>query len=339
MSYLKIEVRGGGLVIRNESWELKMATTPNAEFGNVLELVRSSSIKGLWSYLLGNTEKLFSYDENMNVKKMLISDPYIDELASKSILKIRKKPHSTVFFARKDLHSKTSAYSDNPTVNLRLYSFEESDPSVKLFRPALELLCSSNNLFIINKYFIDNGKRLEFKPGETILPNIDNIPDSKMGDKIRGYINEDVESKKIYSKAVFDLIEITNQLCAKDIEFKNKFSDSGVSKFSVFTSPTQNKHWVNKKFSSIVRGEPLTLICLDFDIFVPYPSENIITKLTQGPFIGRWGEGGVASLIIKKNELPPSEALGQSDTPFVTYAEMRKMGISLKFQVWEKKGC
>ena len=66
MSYIKLEVRSGGIYIRtkkiskNSTWvDIKndLASHPKDNQQKVLSLIRDSSIKGLFSYLIGETKK------------------------------------------------------------------------------------------------------------------------------------------------------------------------------------------------------------------------------------------------------------------------------------------
>ena len=370
MSYIKLQVRSGGIYIRQKKdfkpIDLNLITHPENKSQKVLSLVRDSSIKGLFSYLMGETGRL-SYNTQPNkeynksetiensqdhgVKKL---NTTLNKMVELSAYKKRSEPHVTVFFERKDTHAKGSRFITCPSINLYQHTFKTADPTIKLLEKPLNNILQSKpqSLGEIHTFFKKHthakGKK-EYeelkKQAKKTKNNLKNIPDSKLKEGIKTALKR-IEDEKPISSQVIILVEETCDLCSQDKGFFKKIKDSSYGKFSVFTDLSNTKQWVNTDCHSIVRGAPAYIACVDFDIYLSesnfvennssetFPWEEIVDKLKAGPNIARWGEGGV--VFVDYSGLDEMGCPHDTkDQMFIDIQALRKAGLKVKRYDWE----
>ena len=332
MSYIKLQVRSGGIYIRQKKdfqpIELNLITHPEDNSQKVLSLVRGSSIKGLFSYLMGETGRLSYNEKTQSTKKEYTkretienSQDYeikklnatLNKMVDLSSYKKRSEPHISVFFERKDTHTKESSFITFPSINLYQHTFKTADPTIKLLEKPLNNILESNpqSLGKIHTFFNEhkhNKQTQEYeelkKQAKKTVNNLENIPDSKLKQGIKTALKR-IEDEKPISSQVITLVEEICNLCSRNTDFRQEIKDSSYGKFSVFTDLSNTKQWVNTRFHSIVRGAPAYIACVDFDVYLSesnftesnnpqvFSWEEIVDKLKAGPNIARWGEGGI----------------------------------------------
>ena len=266
-----------------------------------------------------------------------------------SAYKKMTEPHITTFFERKDTHSKESNFSPNPSVNLYNYSFQEAEPTLKLFEKPLKKIFKTNCLGKINEEFRNSKitpETQEYKNLKT--PKCNNIPDTDLGKKIKGYFDK-IKTKKnpkpIYKKTI-EIINEANSLCLKDTKFKEEFEKFSNSQFNNFEVGHKKKQWLDKNYHPIVRGTPAYIACVDFDIYLSelafienqnsdhFTWDEIVDKIKQGPNMARWGEGGIVFIDYSGlDEIGcPHE---NKDAIFVEIKALRNAGLKIKKYDWE----
>ncbi|MDE0118850.1 MAG: hypothetical protein OXM55_02440 [Bdellovibrionales bacterium] len=308
MSYIKLQIRSGGIYIKQKKdflpIDLNLISHPEKSQQKVLPLVRDSSIKGLFSFLMGETGSIKNTIENNRNSEVQKLNATLNKIVEKSAYNKILEPYITTFFERKDIHTQNIVF--DPNINLYQYNFERADPTIKLFEKPLKNLFKIESLGVINKGFQDskitntNSEYERLKP-----PSCNNIPDYGIGQKMKSYFNKFKDKQKpIYSKTL-ELINETNSLCLTDIKFRVELEESNYKKWSVFEMPSQTRHWVNKNYHKIVRGTPAYIACVDFDVYLSesiflennnskfFSWTEIVNKLKAGPNIARWGEGGI----------------------------------------------
>ena len=148
MSYIKLRVRSGGIYLGQEKeWGIigqkegqridrDLNFHPEDRSQKVLHLVKPSSIKGLFSYLMGETKKINTIEnsEEPSIKKL---NDTLDCIVQASFYKKITEPYITTFFERRDIHTKN--IKTEPTVNLSLHSFATADSTIKLLKNLWEI--------------------------------------------------------------------------------------------------------------------------------------------------------------------------------------------------------
>ena len=350
MSYIKLKVRSGGIYIRQKKdfqpIGLDLMTHPENKGQKVLSLVRDSSIKGIFSYLMGETKKIKEIANNteLSIKNLNLS---LDKMVQASAYKKISEPHITTFYERKDVHTKQIVFDSK--INLGQHTFKTADPTIKLFKKPLKNIFKTESLGEINKG-LQNSKIINTNPEYSNLkpPDCKNIPSMGIGQKMRIYFEKcKKKDKPIYGKTI-ELISETNSICLKDIKFKKNLENSKHKKFSVFEMPSQTRHWVDEKYHKIVRGAPAFLACADFDIYLSdgvftenqssnhVTWEEIIDKIKKGPNIARWGEGGIVFVDYSGLDEIGCPQEGK-DTIFVEMNALRKAEVKIKKYDWEEK--
>lgn len=335
MSYLQLPIRNGGIISKASEWLLNM-DTELVDGENKLNLIRLSSIEGIWSYLLGNT---FKVNDNRDV---LNKDRDWVWLCENTKIDIISAPFSTIFFARKDLDNNKNQYTLNPSVNLKGKSIQEADPSIKLLLPVIEKMTDSKDLGMIYDFFSSKEHRVKVEDKSSLdRPFIDDLSDdSKMAIAMKAYIrnvfDETNYDKPVYIRAI-ELVRNTIEEYKTNIKFRIDFKASKSAKFSCFTSSlSQPRHWLDPQSQSFVRGEPKTIINIDFDLIIDVlPEKSLVTRLLNGPMIASWGEGGFGILKYSENNDLPSVTNG--DAKLLSYKDLRLLGLKLKKQTWEQK--
>ncbi|MFZ3229002.1 MAG: hypothetical protein WA160_02265 [Pseudobdellovibrio sp.] len=338
MSFLEINIRGGGIVVNNEDWGLQINSYNSniSEIGSHgLQLIRPSAIKGMFSYLLGYTTKSsdISTDEDLNY------------LVKNYEINVARKPFVSTFFARKDFFQKKTNYIQDKNVNLNPLKFLDADSSIQLLEPVLRGIFKTTSIGQINNFFknslflkmndLDSEMLLAIKPDTSGIPE-----GSKMGRAMISYFDSQISKNENgkFSEAIILLIEETSKLAKSDKKFRNDLINSPVGKFSCFTSPEQTRHWANKNSVSYVRGEPLNLINIDYDIIVKNPNVKLIERLANGPFVVKWAEGGFGILRINKYDQYQSELRNEANNDStISISDLRRGGLKLKYQSWENR--
>ena len=364
MSYIKLKVISGGIYIKTEKLSPKsnflnvnMDFNPHPENQNqkVLSLVRDSSIKGLFSYFMGETKKLKDIQKSSDTSVQKLNSTLDSVLQSVSYKKI-SEPHITIFFERKDSCNKRSQFKTNPKINLYQHNFETADPTIKLLRAPLENIMKNppQSLEDIHYFFethVINNKKNEIeynkiKSNKKNL-NLSNIPESKLKQGIKTAIQRIEDNKPISSK-IIQLINEICILCEKNKDFYNKIKNSEYGKFSVFTDLSNTKQWVDKEYHSIVRGAPAFIAQVDFDIYLSQGAfeeksknsnsldwDELVDKIKAGPNIARWGEGGVVLLEYHLDAM--GQGYDTKDQMFVEIKALRHAGMNIKKYDWEEK--
>ncbi len=378
MSYIKLKVRSGGIYIRQDkAWErikigklflyppqetgekdIKLIPHPKHSSQKVLSLVRESSLKGLFSYLMGETQKIKKIEDSQKPSIQKLNST-LDAIVQTVAIKKISEPHITTFFERKDTHYKKSEFSDHPKVNLHNHPFEHADPTIKLLgKPLVKILQSASlSLSLSNIYSLFQETVITYKKNKEEYEKLkqdalklsqiidEKIPQSKLKDGINTALKR-IQDEKSISTQVLKLIEKICHLCDLDTDFLDQIKKSRYGKFSVFTDLNNTKQWIDKQYYSVVRGTPAYIACVDFDIYLSQEAfeenqnssawEDMIQKFKQGPNLARWGEGGV--VFVDYDGL---EEMGRGyetkDPIFVEIYQLRKAGIKeFKKYDWEK---
>ena len=183
MSYIKLKIRSGGVYLKQKNnWgEIKFGNLflyppgkskeisnqiilhshPEDSNQKVLLLVRDSSIKGLFSYLMGETRKLSDIEKNQDSEVQKINTT-LNKMVELSAYKKTSEPHITTFFERRDVHAKNIIYPSS--IPLQRYSFEKAQSTIKDLEKPLKNIMRSNSSFFslggIHSFFKEN----EIKP-------------------------------------------------------------------------------------------------------------------------------------------------------------------------------
>ena len=354
MSYIKLEVRSGGIYIKQQKdfQPITLHLTPHPEDANqkVLSLVRESSIKGLFSYLIGETGKINKIENSKEPATQKLN-LILNKIVQSSVCKKASEPYVTTFFERRDIHT-SSRIKYEPNLPLDQHNFIRANSTIKLLKEPLEKLFQTKSLGKINKQIKESKITINDKEYLDLeAPNCSDIPDTKLGKSIKEYFNKmSKDSKPIYQKTI-DLINEINFYCKTNFKFKEsfkQFEESGL--FSVFTTgvSSNTRHWIDKNYHVIVRGKPAYIACVDFDVYLSKSAfeesegshyfnwDKIIQKLQNGPNIARWGEGGIV-LIDYKGLDEMSCPHGQSDKIFIEIKALRRAGLKIKKYDWEKE--
>ena len=357
MSYIKLKVQSGGIYIRQKKDynPINLDFTPHPVNNNqkVLSLVRENSIKGLFSYLIGETKQIKDIEKSTNPSVQKLNSTLKTILHSVAYEKI-SEPHITTFFERKDSCNKESQFKTNPKVNLYQHNFKTADSTIKLLEKPLTNIMEKtpNSLGDIHSFFkhyeVNKKNAEEYNKIRINKKKLDlaKIPESKLKTGIKTALQR-IEDNKTISSKVIKLIEEICLLCEKDNSFYNKVKNSQYGKFSIFTDLSNTKHWVDKSYHSIVRGTPSYIACVDFNVYLSKVAfeenknsdslswEELVDKLRAGPNIARWGEGGV--VFIKYDGLDAmSRGYQKKDQMFVEIKALRNAGLKIKKYGWEE---
>lgn len=376
MSYIKFKIISGGIYCKQKKewkeiqigngyiypsdWkekkekEIKFASYSAGDSQKVLELVKDSSIKGLFSYLMGETKRVTEIEKSCesSVKKLNLT---LNKLLQSSYYKKTSEPHVTTFFERRDIHKKNIVYDQK--VNLKKYNFQTADPTIKLLEKPLKNIMKKeiSSLEDIRSLFKENlinknnetDYELLIKKSKKLEKTIKKIPNNKLKEGIKTALNR-VDKKKEISSKVIELIEKIVDLYQTDDSFRKDISNSNRGKFSVFTSLGNTKQWVDKEYHPIVRGAPAYICCLNFDVYISetafmrnqssdsFSWEEVVNKLKAGPNLARWGEGGV--VFVDYSGL---DEIGcpwnKKDKMFIEISSLRQAGLKIKKYDWEVK--
>ena len=382
MSYIKLKVQSGGIYIRQKKqwdkvkfgnlflyppqWkkekkeEVNLDSHPENNKQQVLSLVRDSSLKGLFSYLMGETQKIKKIEASKELSIQKLNDT-LDKIVETVAIEKTSEPYITTFFERKDTHRKKSAFSDNPKINLHNHPFEHADPTIRLLKKPLENILASNFLSLsfsnIHSLFlkrvIDNKKEeTEYKKLKEnalkLRQRVDEkIPQSTLKNGIYTALKR-IKDKKPISIQVLNLIEKICDLCDQNTNFLDQIKKSRYGKFSVFTDLNNTKQWIDKKYYSVVRGTPAFIACVNFNIYLSQEAfeeslnsdqyftwEDIVKKFKQGPSLARWGEGGVV-FVDYCGLYEMGCGYETKDQMFVEMDQLKKAGIKIKKYNWEQ---
>ena len=154
MSYIKLKVRSGGIYIRQKKdyGTIDLDLTPHSQDSSqkVLSLVRESSIKGLFSYLMGETKKLKDIEESTDSSVQKFNST-LKTILQTVAYKKKSEPHITTFFERRDVHIEDSKVKYEPNVNLEQHTIQTGSLIIKLLEKPLEKLFKTNSLGKINE--------------------------------------------------------------------------------------------------------------------------------------------------------------------------------------------
>ena len=358
MPYIKLNVSSGGIYIKrdtkNNCIKRELISHPEPQEDNknqkVLGIVRESSIKGLFSYLMGETKKLKVIEESSDssVKKL---NSTLDMMVKVSAYKRMTELYITTFFELRGYPKVKSKIKSPPKIHLSQHTFETANATIKLLKKPLKNIFETECLGEINKKIEDSKvKEKDSTYNDLHPPNCENIPESKLGTKMKNYfIERTKESKPIYQKTI-EIIDGVNSLCAEDLNFKRKLEKSNYERFSTFTDPQHTKSWVDEKYYPVVRGAPAFIACTDFDIYLSegafegthnsdhFNWEEIIQKIQNGPNIARWGEGGIVRVTYHLDEMgcPYEQKDHTMNQLFAEIKDLRKSGIKIVLYDWEK---
>ena len=360
MSYIKLKVRSGGIYIKQKKdfQPIDLHLIPHPEYKNqkVLSLVRDSSLKGLFSYLIGETKKVTEIENSSEslVQKLNVT---LNKMVKASAYKKVSDPHVTIFFERKDTHKNKSKFKTAPSVNLYQHTFKTADPTIQILEKPLKNIlqsrCTSlgdiHNIF--KKHVIKSDEQKKYAQLkddiEKIIHKLEKIPRSQLKIGINTALDR-VRDEKPISTKVINLIKEICSLCPENKDFFEKIKNSNYGKFSIFTDLKNTKHWVNTSYHSIVRGEPSFIACVDFDIYLSeevfkenqnsthFNWEEVMNKIKKGSSIARWGEGGV--VFIDYSGLDEMGCpYNKKDKIFIEIDFLRKAGLKIKKYDWEEE--
>ena len=173
MSYIKLKVRSGGIYLGQEKergiigqkegqrMDRDLSPHPEDNSQKVLPLVRDSSIKGLFSYLMGETKKINAIKKSQKslIKKL---NATLDLMVQASALQKITEPYITTFFERRDAHTRN--FISPSSVSLYKYSILEAEETIRNLRKPLKdiMMSSLSSLADIHSFF----KKHEIKSTE-----------------------------------------------------------------------------------------------------------------------------------------------------------------------------
>ena len=184
MSYIKLKVRSGGVYLKQKKdWQeiqfgnlflyppsikiennnqINLHSHPEDSNQKVLPLVRDSSIKGLFSYLMGETAKLRTEIEKSHTPMVQKLNATLNKMVKLSAYKKTLEPFITTFFERRDVHTRNIIYPSS--VSLQNYSIETAEPTIKHLEIPLKNIMGTNSSSLreIHSFF----KRNEIKPAQ-----------------------------------------------------------------------------------------------------------------------------------------------------------------------------
>lgn len=194
MSYIKLQIRSGGIYIRqNKDYQpidLDLIPHPAEPEQKVLPIVRDSAIKGLFSYLIGETKKIKKIEDSSesSIKKLNLT---LDRIVEVSGYKKQSEPHVTVFFERRDVHTKNIISPSS--ISLQNYSIKEAESTIRLLeKPITNIMGQSlSSLSDIHSFF----KKDEIKSIEENYEKLRKYILKHLQKYLDGNVSE--ESKKI----------------------------------------------------------------------------------------------------------------------------------------------
>jgi hypothetical protein len=343
MTHALVEIRGGGIFLRNPTEESKNGLYDFSFLENeqgisekFFKIIRTQSLQGLVSYLLGERKKIKEIDkciDDKDRKSLIEHQMYI---YSKEIESKHDKTSAFIqsMYERRDLVYNEKSLKKNPQVNMKNYSWEEASPIVQFFKENLIEVTSQKSLegvFTQMKTSFSDFKKIFSickKKNDTLwFETIDisendriEIPTNashKFADVI-GKINDKIDYF-LQAKKEQSLVNITsNQVpfypeyvaLIKSIKsgLKNNLFPLTFIKeaaWSCFdTSLEHSKNWIDSNLRMHVRGAPAYLLNLDFDLYFENLTDSQYQRLLSGPRMAYWGEGGVAKLIFIDGPLP-----------------------------------
>ncbi len=247
MSYIKLEVRSGGIYFKQEKkWEkiqfgnqflyppktndnndeVTLISHPEDVRQKVLPLIRKSSIKGLFSYLMGETKKvreIESSSESLIEKLNLTLDRIVESLAYKKT----SEPHITVFFERRDAHTRNII--SPPSISLQNYSIEQAESTVGILEKPLKNIMETTSISLVDihsffKQSLIDPKSSDYKKGVEYILNL-------LEKHYENSRNEEANKTK-------DLIEKWKKILRENELNKKKYDDLNLDKIQV---PEYNK--------------------------------------------------------------------------------------------------
>ena len=361
MSYIKLEIRSGGIYIKQKTphthIDLNLSPHPEDNSQKVLSLIRESSVKGLFSYLMGETKKVKDI-ENSDDPSIQSLNNSLNQILESVAYRKRSEPYITTFFERRD----SGSFVPNPKINLYQHNFKTADPTIKLLKAPLENIIKLplQSLGDIHSYFKNSVINYEKQKDKyELLIKKANKLDKELDQKISKANQalkkgikialKRISDKKPISWKVIALIEEIYDLYSKNPDFNNETQNSKSGKFSVFTDLSNTKHWVDTKYHSIVRGKPSFLAKADFDIYLSkgaFEENNqnsncfdwgkVINKIKVGPKIARWGEGGVVFVKHHLDEMGRGFEGNEKNQIFIEITALKRLGMKIKKYEWEK---
>lgn len=278
MATIIITVNGGGFLCPESrtAKHIELATQIKTDQGLRYFRASHSTLKGLYCYLLGETR---------NVNECLKHQEILNALITKSVIRITRPFNVTSFFSRRPINDQAL----EKKINLNQYTFKQAAPTIQLLADALRSIYESSNLRVINEKLIADNKQIDMFPGEkwnAVKPFISN-------QKVINGIETAIARQKLGANKI--LTEIIRQIEC-DSNFRKKIDQASSMVLSVLTSPKETRHWVNSQFHRQPMGKPIKLMTFDFKIYLKALPSEIEEKLLNGPGIGSWGEGGMASV-------------------------------------------
>ena len=270
MSYIKLEVRSGGIYLGQEKergiigqkegqrMDRDLSPHPEDNSQKVLSLVRDSSIKGLFSYLMGETKKVNAIK---NSQKSLIKklNATLDLMVQASALQKITEPYITTFFERRDAHTRN--FISPSSVSLYKYSILEAEETIRNLRKPLKdiMMSSLSSLADIHSFF----KKHEIKstePGyeklrEYILKYLQQYSDDSKCEESKKIIKEwsKILKEKSLNKKYYGNLKLNMQVLLKRNTIKLKAPEYGklegdlVSKWEKrLQESEEGKHIINE---------------------------------------------------------------------------------------------
>lgn len=278
MPHAIIHVRDAALIWQEEQTQFDESTElPESE----VSLVRDSALRGMISYLLGETEKVALLGEN-HLKA-------INGLIENGRFELDRAPHHSSAFFRK----KTQEDVMVSKVDLSRFSFEEAYPLVQQLRPFLLSITKQDTLGGVYQHFVDSQKNCKITDGS--LPDVSFIPESKQKEKILKTISH----KNSHFESFFNLVEAINQECRTNPIFSNSLVGLNSLKWSLFKDLGSNRHWLlNDSLVPRSFGAPVNLVMFSFRLLLENLDEVVFERFRGGPGVARFGEGGVVDLEL-----------------------------------------
>ena len=237
MSYIKFEVISGGIYIRQKKEfqpiDLGLSTHPIDSTQKVLSLIQESSIKGLFSYLMGETQRI------KNIEKENKTKPLIQKLSATLDMMVQVasyqkvlEPYITTFFERRDVHTKEIKF--DPNVNLHQHTFETGNPTIRLFKQPLRNIFETDLLGVTNEEISKSKVENKDKEYDNLKnPKSESIPNTKLGKEMKRYFKKMQEQRKPIYKKTIKIINEVNSLCLKDSKFRQNFTEFNQNQFKL----------------------------------------------------------------------------------------------------------
>jgi hypothetical protein len=356
MSYVKLEVRSGGLVIKIDKKRHLQMNTINFNQNDIgIKLITESSIKGILSFLMGEKRKLSHpavTKEHFELLELLFSTIKIE---------IVQDPFFTIFFERKDSWRYTKNIPINPRVSLSGLNWEDADPTIKLMKGPIIHGTGRTTLKECNKAIIESQNT--FTQSLKKIKHIDDLNTNKdakvFWDNIKKLTQELPQIKITSSKYRHNLSNIINSIKSLDLSDINSLKKSKLLnpiflkiltqaandlnatsqinqenekpyKISALKEPNQTRHWVKNSHATQTRGGPGLIACINFNIWIENPPKLFIDLILNGPQMAYWGEGGIVSYRYIKAPIPLSALTNINNTPILNIKLLEKYKITLE---------